>query len=368
MRVLHCISSMEGGGAERQLTYLAAEFARLGEEVHVALISRGANWSRLANSGAVIHELRARGSHDPQLLWQLVGLIRSLNPDIVQVWLRQMDILGGLAALTLHKPLIVSERSSEEAYPRSLKHTLRVRMGRFARAIVSNSEAGDRYWQSLIGERVPRYVVPNAVPLSEIAGVLPAEDPVAPGDRALVLFAGRLEAEKNIDTLLEAVRLALLDEDFNFICCGEGTLRSRVNEWIDRNSLRPRVRLMGYTATLWSLMKRAALLVSPSAFEGSPNVVLEAMACRCPLVISDIPAHRALLDESAAVLADASSATQLAAAIQGVLRDRTAAQQRANAAFARVQRFTPATIARQYLDVYRTVLARPATEVRRASI
>ena len=47
-------------------------------------------------------------------------------------------------------------------------------------------------------------------------------------------------------------------------------------------------------------MKSAAALVSPAIFEGSPNVVLEGMACGVPLVVSDIPEHRELLEDSAA--------------------------------------------------------------------
>ena len=367
MKILHCIPSMEGGGGERQLTYLASELNRRGEEVHVALVSRGPNWTRLLASGATIHELRASGSHDPRLFWQLLRLIRSVDPDIVQVWLRQMDVLGGLAALALRKPFIVTERSSEGAYPLSLKHSLRICMGRFACAIVSNSEGGDRYWRDRVNRRTPRYVVPNAVPVRDIALALPGEHHIT-SNRKLVLFAGRLEAEKNIDTLLEALHPALKEDDFDFVCCGVGTLRARIAEWIDRNGLARRVALVGYTHDLWSLMKRAGVLVSPSLFEGSPNVVLEAMACRCPLVISDIPEHRAILDESAAVLVDPRSATQLASAIRAVLCDADGARRRADAAFARVQRFTPASIAQRYLDVYTLVLAQPATEVRRASI
>jgi len=359
---------MEGGGAERQLTYLASELHRLGEDVHVAVVSGGPNWTRLLASGATIHELRARGSHSPDLFWRLLRLIHSVDPDIVQLWLRQMDVLGGLAAWALRKPFIVTERASKAAYPRSLKHAWRSGTAKLASAIVSNSEAGDRYWLGRTGARTLRCVIPNAVPVNEIALVTPATSDAAPADKRLVLFAGRLEPQKNIDTLLEGLRVALADDDFHVVCCGTGTLRARTAEWIDRHGLASRVALAGYTRDLWSLMKCAAVLVSPSLFEGSPNVVLEAMACRCPLVISNIPEHRALLDESAAVLVDPRSASELAAAIRNVLRDGDGARQRAEAAFARVQRFSPASVAQQYLDVYRRVLARPATDVRRATI
>ena len=50
---------------------------------------------------------------------------------------------------------------------------------------------------------------------------------------------------------------------------------------------------------MWPLLKRADFLVSTSLFEGEPNAVLEAMECGCPLVVSDIPAHRELLGEDA---------------------------------------------------------------------
>jgi glycosyltransferase involved in cell wall biosynthesis len=366
VRVLHCIPSMEGGGAERQLTYLAAELQRLGVETHVAVVSRGPNWTRLVGTGATIHEIPARGSHDPFLFVRLFSTIRSVDPDLVQVWLRQMDILGGLAALMLRKPLIVTERASKAAYPPSVKHQLRVWIGRFA-TIVANSEEGVRYWREATRRRSRNYMISNAVPIDEIAAAAPVEG-VVPDGRRLVLFAGRMEPQKNLDVLLPALLLALQHEDFDVLFCGEGTLKPRVAEWIDRNRLGPRVKLMGYSPILWSLMKRASVFVSPALFEGTPNVVLEAMACRCPLVVSEIPEHREFLDDSMALFANPTSKDELAAAIRMALRDPASAKARADAAFARVKRFNPSTIAERYVELYRTVLAQPATAVRQVSV
>jgi glycosyltransferase involved in cell wall biosynthesis len=367
VRVLQCIPSMEGGGAERQLTYLVGELHQLGVDVHVALVSRGPNWARLIATGATVHEMRARGPHDPFLFAQLFRTMRTVDPDLVQVWLRQMDVLGGLAAFALRKPLILTERTSRAAYPASVKHAARICIGRFASAIVANSEEGDRYWQGRANRRAPRYIIPNAIPVSEIAMAPPANEIVPPG-RKLVLFAGRLEPEKNIDTLLAALLLVLQHADFDAVFCGVGTLKPRIVEWIEDNRLATRVRLIGYSPVLWGLMKRASVLISPSMFEGTPNVVLEAMACRCPLVLSDIPEHRALVDESTAILANPTSPVELASAIGTVLRNPDAAHARAEAAFSRVERFSPALIAQRYLDVYRTVLAQPCAAVRRADV
>lgn len=357
---------MEGGGAERQLTYLVAELQRLGVDTHVAVVSRGPNWSRLTATGAAVHQIRARSAHDPLLFPRLFNTIRSVDPDVVQVWLRQMDILGGLAALMLRKPLVVTERASRAAYPPSVKHVVRLRIGGFASAVVANSEEGERYWRGRINRHGRSCIISNAVPTSEIALTPPVPNVVADG-RRLVLFAGRMEPQKNIDILLPALLLALEGDDFDIMFCGEGSLKPRIAEWIDQNALGDRATILGYTPMLWGLMKRASALVCPALFEGTPNVVLEAMACGCPLVVSDISEHREILDESAALFACPTSPAALASAIRTVLADPGGARLRANAAFARLERFDPPAIARQYLELYRSILGEPRVAVRPVS-
>jgi len=356
MRILHCIPSMAGGGAERQLTYLAAGLRKRGDKVHVATTSRGVNWDRLLESGATAHELRTAGPHDPRLFWQLRALIRKVDPHVVQVWLRQMDVVGGLAALVQRKPLVLAERTSIEAYPPSLKHHVRVRIGSRADAIVANSEQGAAYWRACLADDRRLHVIPNIVPVADIAEVSPAADLPFTTARPLVLFAGRLDAEKNVETLLTALSAALVRTSFNVAFCGTGTMQARVVEWIASNGLGEHAAILGYTPALWSVMKRAAVLVSPALFEGSPNVVLEAMAARCPLIVSEIPGHRALLDESSALFVDPQAPLGFASAICDVLQAPAAAEARADAAFARTGLYDTEAIASSYQEVYRTIV------------
>jgi glycosyltransferase involved in cell wall biosynthesis len=353
---------MAGGGAERQLAYLAEALSRLRWEVHVALTRRGSNWARLEQSGAIIHEVAARTPYDWRVFGALRRIIRHVNPDLIQVWLLQMEIVGGLAALTHRKPWIFSERSSKAAYPLSLKNAFRIAVARFASAIVANSRAGDEYWRNRLGPRIRRHTIPNGVPLAEIAAapVATVDEMGIAADGPLILFAGRLEPEKNINTLLEASKIVLSRHDAQVLCCGQGSLQSQLEAWIDGEALGDRVKMVGYTPRLWSFMKRASVLVSPSRFEGSPNVVLEAMACGVPLVVSDIPEHRELLDDSSAVLVPPASAEGLAEAVEAVLRDPGAARARARVARDRVTQYGLPMIAQHYSDVYRNVLCRKA--------
>jgi glycosyltransferase involved in cell wall biosynthesis len=350
---------MAGGGAERQVTYLVRELGRLGWEVHVAVVRRGPNWPRLEVSGAVVHELQARSSYDPRLLRQLRRLVQTVRPDLIQTWLLQMEVLAGWTALSTRTPWIFSERASADAYPPTVKNVLRRMVAARANAIVSNSAAGDEHWRAILGTRVRRYVVPNALPIEEIAQAPAArlETLSLRPDLPLLLFAGRLEAQKNIDVFLSALEIVLARHSVQVLCCGEGALRQRIDEWSLAHPSDGRFRVTGYASDLWGLMKQAAAFVSPSLFEGSPNVVLEAMAVGVPLVISDIPEHREILDETSALLVSPRSPSELAGAIETVLRDPGRAAERARAAKARVAQYGLGPIAQRYTEVYTEVLS-----------
>ena len=60
MRILHLIDSLGGGGAERQLAYLAGGLVARGHEVHVLSLDGGPHRQRLVEKGAVLHVGRLR--------------------------------------------------------------------------------------------------------------------------------------------------------------------------------------------------------------------------------------------------------------------------------------------------------------------
>lgn len=346
---------MAGGGAERQLTYLSREFVRTGWDVHVAVIQGGPNVDRLDATGAIVHRIRALGNYDPLILGRLIRTIRAVQPDVIQCWLLQMEVLGGLAAILTGTPWVFSERSAAQAYPPGAKTWLRGQMGRRATAIVSNSSIGDEYWRTRAGSHVRRFVVPNGLPLKEISAAPPTPEPETGADEPVVLYAGRLSAEKNVETIVRALRLVADVRPVRGIVCGDGPAGERLSGLIAELSLVDQVRTVGYVPTLWSLMKRASVLVSLSLFEGSPNVVLEAMACGCPLIVSEIPAHRELLDDGVAIFVNPHRPRQVADAIEAVLNDPAAAAKRAQSALARAQGYALPLVAQRYAEIYRTV-------------
>jgi len=351
MRILHCISSLEMGGAERQLALLAGAQVRSGHVVHVALVRGGANLPSVEEAGVTVHVLPVRGNSDPALVTGLLRTVLSMRPDLVQTWLPQMDVAGGIASLLTKTPWLLAERSSKGCYAPGWKQRLRTIVGRMASGIVANSDCGEIYWRAL-ASHVPRWVIGNAVPLEQIQATAPAEAPPHS-----MLFVGRLDCGKRVDALLQALARANGSVLGPLLICGDGPDRIALEGLATRLGLKSRVRFLGIRADVWPLMRAAALVVNPSAFEGCPNVVLEAMAAGRPLVVSDIPAHRELLDEQAAWLVDFEDPDAVAVAIEEALLDRAEATRRSEEAARRVEAFRIHRMVEQYDSTYRQVLA-----------
>jgi len=107
-------------------------------------------------------------------------------------------------------------------------------------------------------------------------------------------------------------------------------------------------------------MQRASVFVSIGKFEGNPNAVLEAMAIGCPLVVSDIPQHREILDDSSAFWCDPHSTDDVSLAIGKALDDPVSAEARAKVAQRRTANWSIDETARCYLQLYNTVLSEQA--------
>lgn len=354
MRVLHCIASFGGGGAERQLAYLAPEMLRRGADVHVAWRATGPHHEALAASGVRLHQLRARGSYNPLALLELAALVRRLRPDVVQTWLPQMDVLGAAAALAQGVPVALSQRNNGASERPTLRERLRLGLGLRAGAVVSNSEEGAAAWRrDAPGARV--VVIPNCMPLDALDATEPEPDAslgVAPGAPVL-LFAGRYIPGKNVATLLRAFDAVLQRRgDAVAQLHGEGPDAPRLRALVATLVTRDRVRLDGYTRALWPRMRRASVFASVSEAEGMPNAVAEAARLGCPLVLSDIPAHRALLDDDCAWFVDRDDPGAIARALDEALDDRAMASRRAAAARAHLERFSIGEVASRHLALY----------------
>jgi glycosyltransferase involved in cell wall biosynthesis len=173
-------------------------------------------------------------------------------------------------------------------------------------------------------------VIRNALDLDAIRDT-PVADWPGGWEGPRVLFAGRLASQKNVLTFIQALALLQGRRPFSALVLGEGPDAAAAQSMVAETGLGDRVHFVGYRDDIWGLMKAATLFVSPSRFEGHPNVVLEAAACGTPLIVSDIPEHREFLDATTATLVPPEDAAALANALDAALGQPDQARARAKA-------------------------------------
>lgn len=137
-------------------------------------------------------------------------------------------------------------------------------------------------------------VILNGVDIAEVQrqAAAPVEDSwFAPGSPPVIVSAGRLSRQKNFELLLDAFAHLRKQRAARLLILGDGPPRAR-QALLDRAArlgVADDFRLPGYEPNPMRFFARAGLFALSSRWEGASNVLLEAMACGCPVVATDCP-------------------------------------------------------------------------------
>ena len=141
----------------------------------------------------------------------------------------------------------------------------------------------------------------------------------------IILAAGRLSEQKNFLMLIRAFAEVRSQLDARLILLGEGPQREQICDLINSLNIEELVSMPGWVDNPYSFMAKADLFVLSSSREGCPNVLLEALACGCPVVSTDCPSGPSEILEHGrwGRLVPVNDQTALAEAIIAKLEDNT---------------------------------------------
>lgn len=210
-------------------------------------------------------------------------------------------------------------------------------------------------------------VIPNGVDLHEVDRPDGLDtfraSKVEPGEK-LLFFAGRLEYEKGVQTVLDALPVVLRREEVRFYVAGVGTHSDELRAHAERLGLSDRVRFLGFVDgdELRRYYAAADLAVVPSLYEPFGMVALETMASGTPCIAADTGGLRELVVHEATGLRFApGDPDSLAAMILRLLTDRRLDQRLTVDARRMINdQFSWASIARQTTGVYARAIAEEA--------
>jgi glycosyltransferase involved in cell wall biosynthesis len=397
------LPNLSGGGVERSVLTMAAGFRERGHRVDLLVAhARGAFAERVPD-GVRVFELGHRltlpgrlrvGLAAPEALGAtarplvlplapneavgaLPGLVRYLRRERPDV-LFSAKVTANLVALLARRHaggasvVVVSERGSfADKVARSPRWRWRYvapairRLYPEADAIVAVSRGTAESFAQVTGRAWPDMrVIYNPVVGPDLEAQARA-DPGHPwfgADRGapVVLGVGRLEARKGFDVLIRAVARVRRSRAVRLVILGEGPDREALGELARAEGVAEAVDLAGWTSNPFAFMARADLFVLASDYEGLPGVLIQAMACGCPVVSTDCPdgPREILADGRYGALVPPRDPEAMAGAIAAALgtpADRDAL--RARAADFRVD-----TALDAYESLFRAVIARKGAQ------
>jgi glycosyltransferase involved in cell wall biosynthesis len=286
-KVLHLITELNVGGAERALARLLKGMDRALYEPLVACLygSQGQVAASIRGLGIRVVDLGMSRKWRLDALVRLYWLLREERPGIVHTWLFHANVLGRLVGRLSGAPVVVSGERTMGMEPSWRYAVNRLTLPLVDRVVCVSSQVAE-YSRQRIG--VPRekiVVIPNGVdaPAPDVLQDRRAARSALglPFEGVLVGTVARLEPVKRLDVLLRAMGVL---ERVPAVIVGYGSLERRLERIAEELGLGDRVRFAGYQPDVWPWLSAFDVFALSSDWEGMPNAVLEAMAVGLPVV------------------------------------------------------------------------------------
>ena len=368
MRVALCITELDIGGAERALVELATRLdpARFDPVVYCLQPRPSSDEAScvppLEAAGITVHCLGARrGWHIPGALRRLKRLLAEQKPDVVQTFLFHANVIGRIAARRAGVRHVVSGIRVAERHNRWHLWLDRLTTGLVDRHVCVSQAVADFSAEHarLPADRlvvIPNGIDPDRYPAERRADL---QSCGLPAGRRAITYVGRLDRQKGVRWLLETAPL-WLDRlpDCDLLLVGKGPEQRALEDGCREQGISDRVHLAGWRSDVPEILAASDLLVLPSVWEGMPNVVLQAMASRLPVLATDVEGVRELLGPAADAQVVRYGDTQtFAEKLVALLSDRSLASELGHENRQRVaSRFTLDRMLTAYQDLWESLV------------
>ena len=299
-------------------------------EVEVAALTRlGPLEGELREAGIPITLIGKRLKVDPIAGGRFLKFLKSKQFDVLQTWIFAANVHGRVAARMAKVPVVVTSEMAVDLWKSPLHLKLDHYLAGWTDRVVGNSQAVVDFYREKAGIPAEKLVlIPSGIGDEEPPTVDPiavkAELGVEP-EAPLALFAGRLAAQKGVDVLINAVDLLQhIRPKLVTLIAGDGPDHARLEAQAQAFELisTGRVRFLGHRDDVPRLLAAADFLVLPSRYEGLPNVVLEAMRFRKPVVATAAPGTvEVVVNGETGLLVPVGDHKELARAIRDVVDD-----------------------------------------------
>jgi len=294
------ISFSGAGGVERMVMNLIREFARQG--LNIDLLTIRASSEHLDDIPESVRVIPLKAKHAITSIPELARYMRRENPRAMLV----AKDRAGRAALLARKlagadtgiairlgtnlSTALAEKSGLQAWLRTAPMKLIYRLAEQVIAVSEGVAADTRKITGMPGKNIT--VIRNPVITPTLYAQAEAAAPhswLTDKTQPIVMGMGRLTKQKDFATLVQAFAKVRQSLDARLIILGEGKLRNEILALAKKLDIENELLLPGFQTNPYAWLSRADLFVLSSRWEGSPNVLTEALALGIPSVATNCP-------------------------------------------------------------------------------
>lgn len=310
MKVLQIINNLGSGGAEKLISDFVPVMNK-SENLNVDILlltDEGNIYSdQLNEMGISIHTISLRNLYSPLNIYHIRKYIVEGKYDIVHAHIFPTNYWVSLASMTIlrNKPKFVLTEHSTYNKRRSIKYFRYIEKG-----IYSNYDKviciSEKTYENLIEwinpktKFIEKYkVIQNGINLSRYNDSTPLKmkeiNTLFDSNTKLVAMVGRFSAAKDQETVIKA--MTYLEDNVHLLLVGEGSLKNYNKELSKSLGLKNRVHFLGYRNDVERILKTVDIIVMSSNWEGFGLAAVEGMASKKPVIATDIPGLRDIVNE-----------------------------------------------------------------------
>lgn len=354
MKILHIITSLKTGGAERLMVDLLPRLRDKGAEVDLLLFDGTETPFKAQLRSADIRIFETGYNPDVYDIRNLSALRKYLKGyDIIHTHNTACQYYAALAKTIfgIKGKFVTTEHNTTNRRRniKGFKHVDRRIYSRYDKIICISEKAEDML-REYIGNDFPILTIPNGINTRRFAEA--AASDIFDKNRTTIIQVAAFREQKDQPTLIRAT--ALLPNNYHTVFVGDGVCRRQCKALAEELGISDRITFLGVRTDIPQLLKAADIVVMSSHWEGFGLAAVEGMAARKPILASSVEGLKQVV-YGAGILFECGNAEELAGKIKEIAENPTLYCQIADKCFRRAQEFDISKMTDSYYNVYQSL-------------
>ncbi|WP_059106093.1 glycosyltransferase [Shouchella shacheensis] len=311
IKCIHLITDLKAGGAEMMLYKTVKGLSNEFEPIVVSLMGEGPVSKLIEKENIKLYHLNLTKNKLSMVsaLLKLFKIIKKERPAIIHSYMFHADLFGRIVGTFLRVPVIISSIRNENVGGKAREKIMRYTDFAVKKVTAVCYSAAEAQINKRSIKKEKLEVIYNGVE-TQLYGNTPKKDILAlrkslgiPGNSIVFINVGRLERQKHQLLLIEAfAAVAKKNRNIYLVIVGAGELGGILSNRSEELNVKNNVIFTGLRNDVQEILQLANCFVLSSSWEGMPNVVLEAMASRIPVIGTSVGGTPEIIEEGCGLL------------------------------------------------------------------